>query len=282
MRPDRQISTIVIGFCLSLISSIASAQSEAEDAAIRLKRAHVIRYLEKCIDRGRSDVECRAEISALHPREKAALNSIMINSGHYDEFEVSKASAACYDPAHDYRDLIECWERLASKMTAGQNIEPEAPKPVVSLSEKAAELFSKLASVEQKSVILCVRGRVNLNYRDTVAHNLQLGGSDALWALKIYGIENAQMSRLAKAANWTVMASYYELEAENVSKLIRGEIEFDNYRTISKDSQKLLSAALAPESSKQYVHSRNFEKFADECGELATEVIGSAKVAASN
>lgn len=281
MRVNRQNLTIVFGLCQSLISSAASAQSEVIDAAISLKQAHVVRYYESCMEQIQSDAKCRAELKALHPREKAALNKMLINSGRYDEFELSKASAACYDPGHDYLDLIECWELLAAKMAAGEDITPEPPKPVAGLSERAGEIFAELTPTQQKSVVLCVRGKVNINYRDTVAHNLKLGGSDALWALKINGIENGQMSILAKAANWTEMTGYYEMEADNVTKLIRGEIGFDKYRLLSKDSQKLLSAALAPESSWQSAHNRNFQKFARECDELATKIIGSAKVAAS-
>ncbi|WP_156958802.1 hypothetical protein [Labrenzia sp. DG1229] len=233
------------------------------------------------MDQIRSDAKCRAELNALHPREKAALGKILINASRYGEFEISEASAACYDPGHDYLDLIECWELLATKMAAGEDIKPEVPKPVVGLSERAGEIFSELPPTQQKSIVLCVRGRVNINFQDTVAHNLKLGGSDALWALKINGFENAQMSRLAKAANWTEMTGYYEMEADNASKLIRGEIGFEKYRLLSKDSQKLLSAALTRESSWQSAHNRNFQKFARECEELATKIIGSAKVAAS-
>lgn len=281
MQPDRQTLTVVFGLCLSLFPPIASAQSDVEEAAIRLKQAHVVRYYENCMDQIRSDTACRAELNALHPREKAALRKILINSKRYDERELSKASAACYNPAHDYLDLIECWELLATKMASGKNIKPDPPQPVTSLSKRAREIFSELTPTQQKSIVLCVRGRVNINYQDTVAHNLKLGRSDALWALKINGFENTQMSRLAKAANWTVMAGYYEMETDNVSKLIRGNIGFDKYRLLSRDSQKLLSAALAPESSWQSAHNRNFQKFARECEELATKVIGNAKAAAS-
>lgn len=264
-----------------MISSTASAQSEVEDAAIRLKQAHVVRYFESCMDQIQSDVECRAELKALHPREKAALGNILTNSSSYAEFEVGEASSACYDPDHDYLDLIECWELLATKMAAGEDIKPDAPKPVASLSDIAREIFSELTPTQQKSVVLCVRGRVSINYKETVAHNLKLGGSNALWALKINGFENAQMSILAKSANWTKMTGYFEMEADNVSKLIRGEIDFDKYRLLSKNSQEFLSAALAPERSWQSAHGRNFQKFARECEELASKIIGSAKVAAA-
>jgi hypothetical protein len=60
-------------------------------------------------------MKCQAELEALHPRELAALQTIWKNARTYDEFEVSVASAACYDPTHNYHDLVECWERLAAK-----------------------------------------------------------------------------------------------------------------------------------------------------------------------
>jgi hypothetical protein len=94
-----------------------------------------------------------------------------------------------------------------------------------------------------------VRGKVSINYRDTVAHNLQIGGSDALWALKINGFESAQLSNLAEAASWTELASYYSVEAENVTKLIRGEINIDTYHWASKENESPLETALAPEMS---------------------------------
>ncbi len=109
--------------CFSVIPMNGFAQNQSDGgAAIRLKKAHVVRYYENCISQHRSDAECRVELKALHPREKAALQKILRNGQKYNEYEVSKAMAACYDPTHDYKDLIECWERLAAKLVAGADL----------------------------------------------------------------------------------------------------------------------------------------------------------------
>lgn len=257
------------------------AQSELGEAATRLKQAHVVRYYERCLEQTRSDPTCRQELTALHPREQAALRSILLHAGRYDELEVSKASASCYDPAHDYLELIECWELLAAKMAAGESIKTDAPEPVANLSERAVEVFLDLTPTQKKSVVLCVRGRLNINFDETVAHNLERGGSDALWALKIYAFESAHMAELAQTAGWLDLARYYEMEADNVTKLIRGEIEFESYQMFSKDSEKLLNAVLAPENSGQSAHERNFQDFSRECNELSDKIIGAAKISAS-
>ena len=73
-------------------------------AELGLKQAHVLRYYESCIAQNRSDMNCRTELGALHPRELASLKKISKSLSGYNEFEVSAASAACYSPTNDYKE----------------------------------------------------------------------------------------------------------------------------------------------------------------------------------
>jgi hypothetical protein len=155
------------------------------------------------------------------------------------------------------------------------------PKTVASLSEMAAAFFSEITAIEKRSVVLCVRGKVSINYKDTVAHNLQIGGSDALWAMKINALENVQMSGLAEAASWTELKKFYDIEAENITQIIRGKTNLNEYLLASKENQRLLKTALTPELLRQAEHDRNFKKYSDECEKLSTKLIGNTKALAS-
>lgn len=97
---------------------------------------------------------------------------------------------------------------------------------------------------EKKSVVLCVRGTISNNYRDTVAHNLAEGGSDATWAMKVNALENVQMSDLARAADWLDLETYYRQETDNIQELIRGKSDIENYRSVSKQNSMNLGKIL--------------------------------------
>lgn len=286
MRKNRDILLYI--FSHYLFSSAAFANSdlaEVAGATFRLRQDVVVRYYEQCMKQTESDAECRAELTALHPREKAALRGIFVHSRSYDEYQISKAIASCYDPSHNYLDYIECSELLASKMAAGEDIELDEPKPdaslVETLTEKAAAVFLQLTPTKKRSIVLCVRERVNINFQETVAHNLNGEGDDVLWALKIYALESAQISELAALADWVELAGYYDKEAGDAEKLIRGEIELDTYKSFSKDNDKMLGETLASERSWWSAHQRNFQYFSRECDELSVIIVGNAKIAAS-
>lgn len=138
-----------------------------------------------------------------------------------------------------------------------------------------------LSSSEKKSVVLCVRGTVSNNYRDTVAHNLAAGGSDATWAMKINALENVQMSDLARAADWIDLETYYRIETDNIEELIRGKTGIEEYKSVSKQNSLKLGKILEPEIKNQSEHTKNFQKFSIVCKSIASKIIGKAKAASS-
>lgn len=134
---------------------------------------------------------------------------------------------------------------------------------------------------EKKSVVLCVRGTISNNYRDTVAHNLAEGGSDATWAMKVNALENVQMSDLARAADWIDLETYYRQETDNIQELIRGKSDFEKYKTVSKQNSLNLSKILEKELANQSEHKRNFQQFASVCKSIASKIVAKAKVVSS-
>jgi len=145
---------------------------------------------------------------------------------------------------------------------------------------KMVKSLSKLEPTEKRSMVLCVRGRAITNYEETTVRSLRAGGEDTLWALKVSAAQNAQLMMLAEAAQWPEMAAYFKTEMENVSNLIRGQTDWANYRSASKENEPRLGAALAPELSRQDVHKRNFNKLSQLCEELTNAIIARAKTSA--
>lgn len=258
---------------------IADELDELLAAAMRLKQAHVERSYEKCRSSGSSDVACRDELESLHPREISALARIAANEGSVGESEIRNAMANCYNPSRDYRDLLECWEQLATDLERGEAVVP-ATRQGFQWSELSGRVGS-LDPVQRKSLVLCVRGKVSTNFEETVAHNLRSGGGDATWALKVHAFENHLMVEVAEAAGWSGMQDYYEQEANAAAKLIRGEIEFSQYRQMAMQNEGRLATVLAQETSRHSVHENNFSILKEPCDDVASAVIGRAKAAAS-
>jgi hypothetical protein len=141
--------------------------------------------------------------------------------------------------------------------------------------------LDRLTSTEKISVVLCARGAISINYRDTVAQNLKVGGSDATWALKVSAAETAQMSELAKAANWADMETYYKAEADAIARLIQGRISFDDYKHLSQKNSLNLKTILDFELMRQEAHKKNFQKLDSVCKDISSTIIAKAKVVAS-
>lgn len=261
-------------------NAFAESFDDQLNASMNLKKAHVLRYYERCISDGRQDAECRSELEALHPRELAALQKMLRNANRYDQLEAGGALAACYDVTNDYKELIECWERLSVQMAAGETIQgvrDKLPPPSDYISSK----LSGLSSTEKISVVICVRGAVSNNYRDTVARNLKAGGGDVTWALKVNAIENSQMSALAQAADWTEMEMYYKAEADSIELLIQGKVNFESYQSSAHKNKIVLKDILEVEGTRQDAHEKNFRKFESICTEISSTIIGKAKAIAS-
>lgn len=148
-------------------------------------------------------------------------------------------------------------------------------------SEDTHPELDELSPTEKISLVLCVRGAVSINYRDTVAQNLKVGGSDATWALKVNAAESVQMSELAKAANWATMETHYTAEADAAERLIQGRISFDDYKSLSQKNSLALKAVLDFELTRQETHKKNFQKLASVCKDVAYSIIAKAKIVTS-
>ena len=148
-------------------------------------------------------------------------------------------------------------------------------------SENINSRLEGLSSTEKISVVLCVRGEISINYRDTVSHNLKNGGSDATWALKINAIENAQMSELAKAAGWSDMETYYKEETDTVELYIRGKLNFESYRLSAQQNAVKLKKILDTELARHAEHKNNFQTLGKICKDISSTVISKAKIIAS-
>lgn len=277
---SKVLAILIAGTVSAGGNAFAESFDDQLKASMNLKKAHVLRYYERCISKGREDAECRSELEALHPRELTALQRMLRNANRYDQLEANGALAACYDVTNDYRELIECWERLSAQMAAGETLQgagDQLPPPSGYISSK----LSGLSPAEKISVVICVRGVVGNNFRDTVASNLKAGGSDATWALKVSASENSQMSQLARAAGWSEMAKYYDEETDGVEQLIRGAINFEKYRSIAQRNAIELKRALDTEIPRQNDHKDNLRTFSSICMDISSKFISTAKALAS-
>ncbi|MEL7453073.1 MAG: hypothetical protein AAGJ50_06860 [Pseudomonadota bacterium] len=260
-------------------SVAANELDELLGAAVRLKQAHVMRSYEECRSVGSSDAVCREELTALHPREISALNRLARHIESVSETELSAAFTRCYDPAHNYLDLIECWERLADRLEQGQEIDVDEDQKF--RWENLSTAFAPLSSIKRRTLVLCIRGTIKRNFEDTVAHNLGAGGSDTTWALKVSAIESQMMIEVAQAASWAGLRTYYDHEAKSLEALIQGTIGLEEYRGLAKQNEQRLTTALAPEAANMAMHSRNFVELEALCADVAAVLIGRAKAIAS-
>ncbi|TPN28363.1 hypothetical protein FKO01_21840 [Mesorhizobium sp. B2-3-3] len=283
LKARSTMAGLLAGACFILMPSGYAFSKGLENtlgASLELKKAHVLRFYQRCLSENKSDSVCRFELERLHPREEAALQGILRNATRYDQYEVSAAMASCYGPTRDYGDLVKCWERLSSKMATGEGIKVVNPTTETSSPGVLSDLAG-LNAVEKKSIVLCVRGTISVNYRDTVSQNFQSGGDDSAWALKVNALESGQMSDLAKAANWIDMQTYYDAETDATERLIRGELTIDSYKDAARQNSGALKKTLDGEAANMNEHRRNFEKLGPICKTVSTAIIGKAKAAAS-
>ncbi|ESX23892.1 hypothetical protein [Mesorhizobium sp. LSJC264A00] len=139
-----------------------------------------------------------------------------------------------------------------------------------------------LSATERKSVLLCVRGTISINYRDTVAQNFLKGGNDAAWALKVSGFESLQMSELAKAADWPDMETYYNAETKAAEQLIEGKLSRDGYEDVARQNKGALKRIFDADSTGLDEHKRNFQRFQAICNDISSTFIVRAKGSASS
>ncbi|SFT74101.1 hypothetical protein SAMN05444141_10349 [Pseudovibrio denitrificans] len=278
----RHIFAILVLFAFSS-GSVAEDLNQLFEASVRLKQSHVERFMKRCTLRDRSQEACIAELKAIHPREIKALAKIYEAMISYDGQELSSAVAGCYDPRHDYQDLVSCWERLAAKVERGDAIKTWSSDIQRELYVPTAqEIIPNLNPVEKQCFLLCLRGHVQLNYQKTAQHNLRGSDKDLLWALKVNAFESAQMSKIAAAANWHAMAKFYETEAEIVSKHIRGETSGSELAKQLNSNAAVLSNILRPLQNLKKDCRPAFEKLQRQCKGAASIIIGQSKSKASD
>ena len=138
-----------------------------------------------------------------------------------------------------------------------------------------------LSPFERRSIVICVRGQFTLNYDKTVKHNLERDAMNQLWAWKVYSRASVLMSRLAESAEWPEMEQYFRQEANDSSSRIRGQIDNEQYLNLAKKNELVLSAALDPERPRLATHVANFQKHEKLCTDASSQVIGNAKLHAS-
>lgn len=147
--------------------------------------------------------------------------------------------------------------------------------------ENAKQQLLELEPVPSRSVFLCVRGQIKNNYQSTVAHNLQKEGKDVLWALKISGLESAQMETLSESMPWNMMREYYRHETDNVQSLIQGKIPLAEYKALAKRNERRLALVLHGERERMADHEANFKTYWRLCETLSSLIITRSKLIAT-
>lgn len=110
----------IILICIIFIISsegLAAPQNETVNAAIELKKAHVMRSFETCMIRTQNENRCRQLLQLLHKREVENLNRLKpaLTDTDVNQVQFNKEMNACYSPSNDYGDLINCRELLAER-----------------------------------------------------------------------------------------------------------------------------------------------------------------------
>ena len=134
--------------------------------------------------------------------------------------------------------------------------------------------------IDRKAIVLMVRGYINVILKRTLDNALKSGGDDRLWALKSISIADAWMMKLAHAVGWARMGDYYETEAMNLAKYIRGETSLDEYLSASGKNKHVLNEVIKPYRNHRDFFSkmRDHKKLADRIGKY---FVGISKVRAS-
>ncbi len=158
---------------------------------------------------------------------------------------------------------------------------------VASTEAGAQEVWSKnvvtgLGTLDRQALVLCVRGTISVNFKDTVAHNFAAGGSDSTWALKVSAHESRLMYELATDAGWVPVAEYYRIESVNAADLIRGTITLEKYRELSKSNEVILGSELSRLQESMQKVEVAMKAIYPLCQSISTKLIGSAKLRASS
>lgn len=158
--------------------------------------------------------------------------------------------------------------------------EGQAEKKAEEALKRWAALLTEVRSlpaVERKALLLAVRGLVEVDANRLVLPKLSQGGSEALWALKVLIREQAHMSRLAANLGWPEISAYFEKEAVDGARLIRGEIDLRRYRDLAAANAGDLDEIVTP-----YMADRSFVAFMMEHTEkaqpLAAFIVGESKL----
>ena len=136
-----------------------------------------------------------------------------------------------------------------------------------------------LEEIDRRAVVMMTRGHIRVNFQRTLDRALNSGGDDTLWGLKTISIADGWMMKFSRSVGWEKMGEYYENEAKNLAKHIRGEISWSEYVEASGTNKELLRKIVEP-----YVRNRSFhvrmernKPFADRIGKY---IVGSSKLRA--
>lgn len=259
------------------VFAFAASGETAYDAALELKRSHVERFYNSRVSNGRSEESCRDDLAALHKRELSAMALLVDVIGRVNEAEFSRAMSSCYSPTHDYEDLIVCREKLVRWIADANSLVDFSYVDPDKLDVKA--FVSNLPTREGRYFLLCLRGKVGLNFEQTVLHNMTKGGDDALWAMKVHAFQNGRLAILAEDIAWSTAATYFRKEADNISSLIRGDITEDDYQAVSASNGAFYGRILSEFTEAEFLQISS--RFSSECERGAAYIAGEAKYRAS-
>ena len=109
MRKALTLSLVLLG-----LTAPAAAQSPELQAA---KKVHVNRFWDECTAKhnGATTI-CADLIRALEARERKTLKRISAAATDSNKPRVSEGVVGCYNPTHNYKDLVQCWELLANEL----------------------------------------------------------------------------------------------------------------------------------------------------------------------
>jgi hypothetical protein len=153
--------TILLALLL-LVWNCAGAQSPQENqeltnAALRLKQAAVLRTLEDCKAKGGSVQSCNSLLELTHQRELKIierLKQLAAPGPAVNMDEVSKQSAACYNPNYGYVEVVECWSQLSDRLDAarkGQSLPRSAGSWIVENCNEPKSVDATIACIKRQS-----------------------------------------------------------------------------------------------------------------------------------
>jgi hypothetical protein len=216
---------------------------------------------------------CKSELTYLFTRHTEIVETVYIYANIYNEENIYAKFSECHKRSLTSYHFIECVERFSKQMIFGA-----LNSDMLSETAKnASQYFDDIEYFEKKALFLCIRGQVELNYARTVEHNLEKGGDDALWAMKVQAVEFYMLKELASLALWREIVKYYDLETNNITQYIRGEIDKILYNNNKKNNKEIFIAEYNLLKHRELELVKVFDKYHNICRELSNKIIINAK-----